>query len=138
MVIVPHFVLIFFYPWFFQYLNENINQGHFTSKFCNQFEIWILKAKPLTSKDWKLSQTFFSFFMGYLLHGRNSDVQVVLRTGKMHRTLPHLQWLSLSLTISMSLFFHISHGDVGTAARYSPPYLRKYPQKKKVLYTQTR
>ncbi|GMY35931.1 putative EG45-like domain containing protein 1 [Fagus crenata] len=41
----------------------------------------------------------------------------------MHRTLPHLQWLSLSLTILMSLFFHISHGDVGTAARYSPPYL---------------
>ncbi|KAG2718663.1 hypothetical protein I3843_03G221900 [Carya illinoinensis] len=33
-----------------------------------------------------------------------------------------LQLLSLSLIILISQFFHISHGDVGTAARYSSPY----------------
>ncbi|KAF9617456.1 hypothetical protein IFM89_036417 [Coptis chinensis] len=37
---------------------------------------------------------------------------------KLHLLL--LQWL---LFLSFAELFHVSHGDVGTAAKYSPPYL---------------
>ncbi|XP_057507436.1 EG45-like domain containing protein isoform X1 [Actinidia eriantha] len=41
----------------------------------------------------------------------------------MSRLQPFLfQWLSVFILIVVELF-HLSHGDVGTAAQYSPPYL---------------
>lgn len=42
------------------------------------------------------------------------------------KKLPLFQLLSFLLFLSNLL--HFSHADVGTAARYSPPYLREYPQ----------
>jgi hypothetical protein len=44
---------------------------------------------------------------------------------KMSGTCLLLQFLSL--TCLLSQLFHTCLGDVGTAASYSPPYLRKYP-----------
>merc|ERR1712071_127038 len=61
--------------------------------------------------------------MGKLLQEQNSLFSKFLTPAKMsmtHQLL--LKWL-LSISFLVSLSFHISHGDVGTAARYSPPYL---------------
>ncbi|KAF3966449.1 hypothetical protein CMV_009449 [Castanea mollissima] len=40
----------------------------------------------------------------------------------MQRSLPLLQWLSL-FSLVVLFFLRTCHGDVGTAAHYSPPYL---------------
>ncbi|XP_075633935.1 EG45-like domain containing protein 2 [Castanea sativa] len=51
----------------------------------------------------------------------SNDVHVHC-TGKMQRSLPLLQWLSL-FSLVVLFFLRTCHGDVGTAAHYSPPYL---------------
>ena len=55
----------------------------------------------------------------------SNDVHVPC-TGKMHRSLPLLQRLALFSLVVLFFLHTCCYGDVGTAARYAPPYLRKY------------
>ncbi|XP_023875327.1 EG45-like domain containing protein [Quercus suber] len=52
----------------------------------------------------------------------SDDVHVPC-TGKMHRSLPLLQRLALFSLVVLFFLHTCCYGDVGTAARYAPPYL---------------
>ena len=85
---------------------------------------WIFILWPGASISSWSTLNLLIFFMAL-----SNDVHIPC-TGKMRRSLPLLQRLSLFSLVVLFFLHTCCYGDVGTAAQYAPPYLRKYTLRK--------